>query len=61
MDDFNKFSSTIEQTDMFFYLSDFIKTDQQDKEYKNKFGKYVCMYSRSKANSGIYLLKLYYK
>jgi len=57
----NKFSGIIGETDMFFYLSDFVTTDSIEKEYKTKFGKYDCLYSRSKKNSGIYLLKLYYR
>lgn len=44
----NKFSGIIGETDMFFYLSDFVTTDSIEKEYKTKFGKYDCLYSRSK-------------
>jgi hypothetical protein len=46
---------------IFFYISDFVQTDEQDDEYKSKFGRFDCMYAKCKENSGIYLLKLYYK
>lgn len=61
MDDPNKFSATIDEPQHFFYISDFVKTDKQDNEYRNKFSKYDAFYARTNSNSGIYLLKLYYR
>lgn len=61
MDDPNKFSATIDETDHFFYISDFVQTDKQNDQYKNKFSRYDAFFARTNANSGIYLLKLYYK
>lgn len=55
----NKFTKEINNTNNLYYISDFVNSDNVNKEYILKFNKYNIIYSRS-GNNGFYVVKFYY-
>lgn len=56
-----KFSRYIDPHDNLYFVSDFVFDNQINEEYIQLFYYFDFFYSRTTKNSGIYMIKFYYK